>query len=70
LIDEEVHDGEHCQKCGKAYNYVWYAPNGLWNRLMGGEGGLLCVDCFDKLCIDNNVYLRWTCEDVTGIWIE
>ena len=69
LTDEEVYN-EHCQNCGRAYDYVWYAPNDLWNGLMGGEGGLRCIDCFDELCREKNIYLRWTCEDVTEIWIE
>ena len=39
-----------CDDCGNAYRAVWYAPNEMWNRVMGGEGGMLCSDCFDARC--------------------
>jgi hypothetical protein len=40
-----------CQDCG-VDNPVWFAPNELWNRVMGGPdahddpGGYLCPVCF------------------------
>lgn len=40
-----------CQECGGP-NPVWFAPNELWNRVMGGPdatgdpGGVLCPACF------------------------
>lgn len=40
-----------CQDCGRPAP-VWFAPNALWNRVMGGPeatddpGGMLCPCCF------------------------
>lgn len=40
-----------CQDCGTA-NPVWFAPNVLWNLVMGGPeaaddpGGIVCPNCF------------------------
>jgi len=47
----EVSDSPTCQDCN-GHNPVWFAPNELWNRVMGGEnatddpGGIVCVQCF------------------------
>lgn len=39
-------DGDgRCQQCG-GLNPVWYAPNDLWNQIVGGEAGILCPTCF------------------------
>lgn len=40
-----------CDCCGR-HNPVWFAPNGLWNLVLGGPeaegdpGGFLCPVCF------------------------
>jgi hypothetical protein len=34
-----------CQLCG-GENPCWFAPNDLWNKVMGGEPGILCPTCF------------------------
>ena len=39
------HPEDICTDCGGP-NVVWHAPNDLWNRVMGGEGGILCPRCF------------------------
>jgi hypothetical protein len=39
-------DGEICQECKQPLGYVWNAPDWLWERVMGGPGGVLCATCF------------------------
>ena len=40
-----------CQDCGQG-NPVWFAPDALWNSVMGGAaarddpGGVVCPNCF------------------------
>jgi len=40
-----------CMDCG-GDNIVWFAPNVIWNEVVGGPGtmddpgGLLCIPCF------------------------
>lgn len=34
-----------CQECGGP-NVAWFAPNQLWNAVMGGEAGVVCPICF------------------------
>jgi hypothetical protein len=42
-----------CQDC-QSENPVWFAPNPIWNLVMGGPeakgdpGGTLCPNCFIK----------------------
>lgn len=43
------HPEDFCQKC-KGRNVVWFAPNALWNRVVGdNKYGILCPICFIKL---------------------
>ena len=58
----EEYFAEHCQNCGKAYDYVYWVPNELWNGIVGSEAGILCITCFDNKCRENGIYLRWSCE--------
>lgn len=47
---------EVCHDCGRPVRVVWMAPDGEWERVMGGPGGVLCIPCFD----DRSPYsLRW-----------
>jgi len=43
------HPEDFCQRCG-ARNTVWFAQNDLWNKVMGGDGGIVCPECFRKSC--------------------
>lgn len=43
---EQTYDGEICQDCRNPLGYVWDAPDWLWERVMGGPGGVLCATCF------------------------
>lgn len=35
-----------CMDCGTLDTPVWSAPNDLWNRVVGSDGGYLCPWCF------------------------
>ena len=54
LNSNPVSAGEHpegcCHKCGRP-NIVWFAPNGIWNKVVrdAGEKGILCPVCFVQL---------------------
>lgn len=37
---------ECCHACHEEYREVWSAPNEEWNRVVGGEGGLRCPQCY------------------------
>lgn len=53
---------EVCCICKKAYRTVWTAPDGLWKKLNGGnEGGLICINCFDRIARENGEMLYWEC---------
>ena len=39
------HPEATCQRCGRP-NPVWFAPNDLWNAVMGDERGIVCPSCF------------------------
>src|SRR5437868_786969 len=49
--DEAPHPEKVCQDCG-GRNPVWFAPNPVWNLVMGGPdakgdpGGIICPVCF------------------------
>lgn len=34
-----------CERCGGP-NVVWFAPNDLWNRVIGSPEGIVCPRCF------------------------
>lgn len=55
---------EHCQKCGIPYETVWRAPDNLWGKVTGHNdgGGLLCIQCFDKMAREQGIFLYWECE--------
>ena len=65
-------NGEICQECGLPSNLhigsFWYAPNGLWNYVMGGQfatddpGGLLCPRCFYHKCREQGIHINFVAE--------
>lgn len=59
---------EHCQKCGKPYDYVWRADDTLWQRVTGKEEeGLYCIKCFDLMAQEKGAgILYWECSE--GDW--
>jgi hypothetical protein len=47
-----------CQDCGRR-NVCWYAPNEVWNRVMGNEAGLLCPSCFVVRALGAGLDVVW-----------
>lgn len=37
-----------CQKCGRP-NVVWFAENGIFNKVNGSPNGILCPKCFSDM---------------------
>ena len=63
--------GERCQNCGRAYEYVWWCSDqALWNEIIGGEGGLLCIDCFDRLARDHVGWIEWVPLNLRHLSLE
>lgn len=50
---------EICGDCGRPVKQVWLTDDRLWREVMGGEGGLLCIPCFDGELEDRGDYVTW-----------
>lgn len=49
----------YCDDCGRV-NPVWFAPNDLWNTVVGSPNGTLCPACFIDLAEQRGVVpLAW-----------
>lgn len=46
-VPYQLHPEALCMDCG-GENVVWFAPNDLWNRVMGSPNGIVCPNCFIK----------------------
>ncbi|MDP9113881.1 MAG: hypothetical protein M3O20_09375, partial [Acidobacteriota bacterium] len=49
------HPENMCQECGGP-NPVWFAPNHIWNQIVGSEAGMLCPVCFIKRADSKGLY--------------
>lgn len=60
------HDGEICQRCGWAVAWgcptYWTTDDSFWNKIQGGEGGIRCIRCFTRDCLDKGIVVRWTVQ--------
>lgn len=56
---------EHCQKCGKPYQVLyWVIPNKLWTRITGKKGnGLYCPRCLHKMAKEKGIELYWEARE-------
>jgi hypothetical protein len=52
-----------CDACHERYEYVWWAPNDLWNQLAERES-VLCLPCFDLRARNAGISLRYGAEDL------
>lgn len=50
---------EVCGECGRPVDQAWVANDQLWIDVMGHEGGLLCIPCFDKELSQSGRFVRW-----------
>jgi len=58
-MGNEEHDGERCQRCGRAYDTVWNAMGNTWETVIGSGAGLYCPMCFDLMCREKGIWLHW-----------
>jgi len=51
--------GEHCQKCGRDYEYVWGVSDELWGEVTGikNKNGLKCIYCFDREATEKGIII-------------
>lgn len=54
----EPHPESICDACGGP-NVVWFAPNDLWNRVVGSPNGILCPTCFIRAAERCGVEAVW-----------
>jgi hypothetical protein len=61
-----AHPEATCERCGGP-NVVWFAPNDLWNRVVGSPNGILCPTCFIRAAEASGVEAVWrvTPDDMT-----
>ncbi len=54
-------EGEHCQRCGRAYLTVWRASDELWQAVTGRTdgGGLFCPECFEAMAREKRISVYW-----------
>jgi hypothetical protein len=59
------YDYEVCGECGRPVNQTWLTDDQTWIDVMGHEGGLLCLRCFDGKLERPGRMVRWvpTIED-------
>jgi hypothetical protein len=50
---------EICQWCGGRVRIVWTASDEDWLRVMGHDGGVLCVFCFEGAMEEQGRFIRW-----------
>lgn len=48
-----------CQNCA-GHNIGWFAPNDLWNEVVGSEGGIFCPDCFAAMAAEKDISVWFT----------
>lgn len=50
---------ETCGNCGRQVEAAWLADSDLWREIMGHDGGLLCIRCFDGELARRGRFARW-----------
>jgi hypothetical protein len=71
--DEPEGEGEMCAECGRRATWglgapdrtYWFAPNALWNEVVGDRSVILCSLCFEKACSEKGIGIGW-CADRIG----
>jgi hypothetical protein len=53
---------ETCGKCGRPVGLAWLASDALWVDVIGGEGGIRCIPCFDRALEQRGTFVRWRPE--------
>lgn len=55
---------ELCQCCGNPVGCVWRTDNDTWLKVVGVEGGVLCIKCFDRKAWDSGLTIKWVHEEL------
>lgn len=51
---------EFCGSCGARVEQTWRASPALWSEVTGlVDGGVRCVACFDRECVESGVLVQW-----------
>lgn len=50
---------EYCQICGRKQPVVWRSDDALWLKIVGGKGGVLCPECFDRRATSLGYIVEW-----------
>jgi len=58
-----IDDGRPCINCGSRNFPVWYVRNHIWNAVMGGEVGVVCILCFERRAVVRGVKLLAWCNE-------
>lgn len=57
------HRGEICGRCGWPVAWgcptYWTARDAFWRQIHGSDGGIRCVRCFTRDCLERGVVVRW-----------
>jgi hypothetical protein len=53
------YDYEVCGECGRPVDQAWLTDDQQWIDVMGHEGGLLCIPCFDRKLEKPGRLVRW-----------
>ena len=61
------YEHEVCGDCGRPVGVVWLTESGLWRRVMGDDGGLLCVGCFDEKVRGRGGPIAWVPIRLDGL---
>lgn len=64
-MEHELNGDKICENCG-GNNPAWYAPNELWNKVYGNEGGVLCPRCFEHKCDELGINIIFTVEVINS----
>ncbi len=58
---------EACNHCGSNYRLPHIIDNDTWIKVNGGEGGLLCFDCFLQLAQEKEV--NFQLKHIDHLWV-
>jgi hypothetical protein len=61
--DVTEHPEARCQECGGP-NIVWSAGNYLWNYVVGGPDGILCIPCFTRAAARKKVCVKFAGDNL------
>ncbi len=55
------YDTETC-RCGRPVAVAWLAEDAVWLDVIGSDGGIRCIPCFDRELERRGRFVRWRPE--------